>query len=217
MWKYSTAPPTNITIIMPKGMTVQPISSRSEPSICVASRPWRRRYFVAKTATTVKMRIVIATQTATRKMYRRSSQNACEDAAAGQSGKLSNILMRAALPPGFIVRAAPEQQEQHRPNPKNGQPARELNDPADDCAVFPGVRIIVVAIQNHLIGQGSNLALRSLNQPQPQVLWRKFHAIVILGDLALGSQDHNGGRVRELTGLGIVLVLKSRGLGQCVN
>src|SRR5947207_8813982 len=217
MWKYSTAPPTNITIIMPKGMTVQPISSRSDPSIGIASRPWRRRYFVAKTATTVKMRIVIATQTATRKIYKRSSQNACEDAAGGQSGKLSNILLRAALPPGFVIRAAPEQQEQHRPNAKNGQSAGELNDPADDCAVFPGIRIVVIAVQNHLICERSNFVLRSLNQPQPQVLCRKFHAIVILGDPALGSQDHDASRVRELISLGIVLVLKSRGLGQCVN
>src|SRR5215468_7829240 len=107
--------------MIPSGITVQPISSSSEPSICVASRPWRRRYFVAKNATAAKIRVVIARETTTRKMYKASSQNACDDAIGGQSGKLSNILMRAALPPGavFRIRASSKKYQQHSAETKN--------------------------------------------------------------------------------------------------
>src|SRR6476660_5276164 len=102
-------------------------------------------------------------------------------------------------------------QTQHRRNPSQAQDAQ------NGCAVLSRLWIVVIAIEQQLIDQVADLALPRLNQAEPQIFRWIFDAVVVLRDLAFGGQHHDRGRVRELLGLFVILVLKSRGLGQRIN
>src|SRR6266566_2702042 len=92
-----------------------------------------------------------------------------------------------------------------------------MQNAAYDGPILSGRGVVVIAVQQHLIHHGANLVSGSLNQPQPQILGREFHAIVVLRNLAAWREHHDRCRMRELAGFVDVLVLKSRRFGQRIN
>ncbi len=63
-----TAPQTKMTMKITSGITDQVISSADEPSICSATIPRRRRYFVANTRIMLKIARHMKADSASRKM-----------------------------------------------------------------------------------------------------------------------------------------------------
>src|SRR5215470_11260463 len=89
----------------------------------------------------------------------------------------------------------------------------DLQHPADDGAIFSGCRIVVVAVENHLVHQVANLVVGSLNQAQSQILWREINSVEILRNFAFWSENYYGRSVRELLVLLIELVAEPNCFG----
>src|SRR5271169_1201592 len=176
--------------------------------------------------TAVKISRVINPETINRKMKRASTLPAVVEARSGHNGKLSNItcLTRSSLsrcslsrnPPrsGFVE---PEKNEQQTTEEQDGESCSQPQNVADNRAIFAGGGIVVIAVEQHLIDGVADLALRGFDQTHAQVFRRIIHAVEIARDAALRSEHHDGGGVRVLVDLGIVLILEADGLGQCVD
>ena len=67
----------------------------------------------------------------------------------------------------------------------DGRQRGKLQNSRNDRSIFPGVRIVVIAVQEHLIRQRADLVLRRLNQSQAQILGRVLDSVVVLRDFAL--------------------------------
>ena len=83
--------------------------------------------------------------------------------------------------------------------------------------VLAAGRVVVEAIQQHLVRRRADLVGRRLHQPQPQVAAGKLDAVEIAGDLALRRQDHDAAGVDVLVLLGVVDVAKADGGGQLLD
>ena len=122
---------------------------------------------------------------------------------AGQNGKLSNMITGLCLIAPMLSRSrsTPKHDEQHKP-PRStawSPPRRTATVRLMMAPYFPVRGIVVIAVQQHLIDDVADLVLRGLDQSQPQIFRRKFHAIEVLRDASLRRQHHNGGGVRELS------------------
>src|SRR6266576_5490042 len=78
------------------------------------------------------------------------------------------------------------------PQDQDGRCPRDTQQAADDGAIFPGPRIIVIAVQEHLVRDTADFVLRSLYQSQTQILGRELHSVKILRDATIGSQHDDG-------------------------
>jgi hypothetical protein len=102
----------------------------------------------------------------------------------------------------------PTGQEQHR------EGAGRTNEVHDDETVLAGLRIVVVAEQQHLIGERADLARRGLDERQLQVARREFHAVQVPRHMARRGQHRDRRRVRELVDRGVIGVTEADGAGQ---
>src|SRR2546426_2968322 len=158
----------------------------------------------------------------TRKMKRASTLPAIVEARSGHNGKLLNMsLTRCSR---FWVRLSSwqrafqsEHDEQESAQNQNRRRSRQAQNVGDDGAVLSARRIIVVAVEQHLIDRIANLPLRRFDQAHPQILGWKIHTIEVARDATLRSQHHDRGRVRELVDLRIVLILEAYRPGQRVD
>src|SRR5580698_427056 len=159
-----TAPQRKMIMKIPSGIIDQVISSADEPSICSASTPRRRRYMVANTTIMAKIATHINADNATRKMYRASILPAPAEARIGQSGKLSNIKLNGSPSSGIVgSRSHAEHHDEECSKNEHRCASRQLQHSANDCSVFPGVRVVVVAVEQHLINHCADLAVGRLN------------------------------------------------------
>src|SRR3954452_22807845 len=116
-----------------------------------------------------------------------------------------------------VSRSETDQHDHERPQAQYRRQRGKLQHARNNGSVLSGIWIIVIAVQQYLIGQRADFVLRRLDQSQAQILGRVLDAVVVLRDLALWRQQRDGGGVRELSGFRIVLVLKSGGFRQRVN
>src|SRR5580704_241869 len=223
-----TAPQAKMTIKIAIGITDQVISKADEPSICSAFIPARRRYLVANTRIMAKMAAHINADRASRKMKSASTFPAPVEARMGQSGKLSNIKLvvgrwssvvgQEALSSGHGCRwAHTEHEYQECPQNQHRRARGQLQDSTDDGPVFPGVRIVVVAVEQDLVDHCADLVLGCLNQSQAQIFRCELDAVIVLSDFSFGRQHHDCGRMSELAALGIVLILEAGRFGECID
>src|SRR5215831_7245402 len=77
--------------------------------------------------------------------------------------------------------------------------------------------IVVIAIEQHLVGQVSDLALRRLDQPHLDVARKILDPVVVLRQPAVRRQQHDAGSMSELFVFRVPLVAKTYGRGQSFN
>src|SRR5512142_1253140 len=146
------------------------------------------------------------TVNATRKKYRASTCVESVDAPFGRSGK-SGMYLSPSCSSSFYARLVPVQHNQEAAEYENGQGATQPDHVCDNRAVLSGARIVVIAVEQHLVGQRADPVLRSLDDAQADVAGRVFNAVVVLGEFPFRGHQHDAGGVGELIGLRIVLVL----------
>src|SRR5579883_470867 len=155
--------------------------------------------------------------TAIRKMNSQSTFPAPAEACTGHSGtswknmlSLSSPVRSAILGARFQAEHDDQKASQHN----NREDTRDLQYARDDGAVLPGSRIVVIAIKQYLVDHVADLVLRGLHKRQPQIPGSVFHAVKILGNLALRRDHHDRGSVRKLLRLLIPRVLKTKSVRQ---
>src|SRR5438067_2217479 len=133
------------------GTTDQVISRVVEPSICCGWCPGRRRYLAANTRIMMKMEDVTAPVTTNKKTNSPSTLLAKFEAPTGQSRKLLNMLMKSVISCQAV-------QHKHQATYQNhgGQPC-EPQYAHDHGAIFSCIRVVVKAVQQHLIHDVPNL------------------------------------------------------------
>src|SRR5579859_105373 len=170
----------------------------------------------------------ISPDTMSRKMNRASTLPAVLEACCGHNGKLVNIFraiqLRVSQGCGFVIpRFAgrdllqTDEDENQSAEEQNRDAAAELQHVADDCAVFSGGRIVVIAVEENLIDRIADLAFGSLDQAHTEVFRGKFYPVEVARDAALRSEDHDRCGVRVLVLGGVVLILKADGFGERVD
>ena len=97
---------------------------------------------------------------------------------------------------------------------EHGPERRQLQDVADDCAVFSGPGIVVIAVEQHLVADVANPVLRGLHQPKTQIFRRKLDSVKVSRNVAVGRKHNDGGGVRVLLGLRIELKLEADRFGE---
>ncbi len=75
----------------------------------------------------------------------------------------------------------------------------------------------MVAVQQRLIGGCADLSLRRLDQSEAHIPRRILHAIKVAVDAAIGSEHHDRRGMRVLAARGIIGVMKTDRLRQCVD
>ena len=95
--------------------------------------------------------------------------------------------------------------------------AAELQDVADDGAIFPSPGIVVIAVEQHLVADVANLVLRGLHQPQAQILGRKLDSIEVSRNMVVGRQHDDCGGVGVLLGFRIELILEADRFGERID
>src|SRR6476660_4847310 len=123
----------------------------------------------------------------TRKMKSASTLPAVVEARAGQSGNVSYIVSRrSSASSGRMAIVSRPETNQHGHEDSQcqyGCQSRKLQDTRNDGSILAGRRIVVIAVQEHLVCQGSDLVLRRLDQSQAQVFGRVLDAVIVLSDL----------------------------------
>src|SRR6476660_2801755 len=115
----------------------------------------------------VKMVTLTIPDKITRKTKSASTLPAVVEARAGQSGKVSNIdkiqssgfsrqasvVSRQSSAYRLLVvsRTKTDQHDHERSQPQDGRQRRQLQHPGDNRSVFPRCRIVVIAVQQHLV------------------------------------------------------------------
>src|SRR5271166_4229097 len=100
---------------------------------------------------------------------------------------------------------------------QHGSCSRQPHDVGDYRAVSSGCWIVVIAVEQHLVHDGSNLVLRRLNQTQANVLGRELDAVIVLSNLSRWRHDHDGRGMDELSGAWIAAVMKSGRVGKLLD
>src|SRR5580700_4497989 len=167
-----------MTIKTRKGIVLHVISSGVEPSICSARTPGRWRKRAAKKTRQVKISRVIIPVTMSRKMYRASTCPAIVEACCGHNGKLLSIPSLCRRLPGYGEIQSPQDKEKSSEH-ENRCSRRQPQNIADHRTVFSGLRIVVIAIEQHGIDGIADLALRGLNQSHAQIFRWKIHAVEV--------------------------------------
>src|SRR5262245_51577523 len=116
------------------GMTVQISSSIIIVSVCSASRPGRRRYFMANPTITMTISAVKNPEAAMRKPYNWSTWGARVDACSGNSRN-----------PLCIKNKCQKTQQ--------CCDGRHLKQPHNREAIFPGCRVVLVTEQQGMIDE----------------------------------------------------------------
>src|SRR5262245_15208323 len=119
------------------------------------------------------------------------------------------LSLKSSGPLMAVHRAPTHHQKNERPEKQHGCDARQPQQSQNDRAVFSLCRVVVIAVEEHLIDKVADLSLPRLYQSQAKILRRILHTVVVLRNLALGRQDHDRGGVRALLRLLVVLVLKA--------
>ena len=83
--------------------------------------------------------------------------------------------------------------------------------------VAAAVRVVVVAIEKDPIDGGDRPPVRGLEEAEADVLGRVLEPVQVAGDLAVGLQDQDDRRVRELLLALDVVVLEADGIGDAVD
>src|SRR6476660_2056376 len=108
----------------------------------------------------VKMVTLTIPDKITRKTKSASTLPAVVEARAGQSGKVSNIdkiqssgfsRQSSAYRLLVVSRTKTDQHDHERSQPQDGRQRRQLQHPGDNRSVFPRCRIVVIAVQQHLV------------------------------------------------------------------
>ena len=81
---------------------------------------------------------------------------------------------------------------------------------------LPVDRVVHVAKEHDLIGRGADLALRSLDERQPQVARRILDAAQVSRDRSVGVKTKTAGGVRILAFFRVELVAKADGVAQAL-
>src|ERR1039457_1567693 len=92
------------------------------------------------------------------------------------SGPSCSVLAAVRLPLKHHEEKAAEKQ--------HGRGPSQPHDVGDHGAVSPGLGIVVIAVQRHLVDYGANLVARSLDQAEANIFGREFNSVVVLSDLA---------------------------------
>src|SRR5580692_5952583 len=134
----------------------------------------------------LKIKSVINPDTMIRKMNRASTLPAVLEALCGHNGKLSNIsrVFQFRLVPALVRRGAiqADENKEQSADEDDRETGTQLQHVAHDRAVFSGCRIIVIAVQQHLIDGVSDLALRSFDEAHAQIFGREIDAVEIARD-----------------------------------
>src|SRR5579872_4586233 len=116
---------------------------------------------------------------------------------------------------GGAVQAPEDENESAEKN--DGGYGGEAENVGDDCAIFSGLRIVVIAIEQNRIDSVADFALGGFDEAHAQILGREIDAIEIARDAALRCEHHDGSGVGELIALDVVLILEAHGLGEGVD
>src|ERR1700730_4633951 len=175
--KNSRAPQANIASMMNSGTTDQRTSSQGPAcSLLPTSSAWRRRKRTMKTTmrtaiSAVKKRL-IASQTANMASISRAAAVAC-------SGKKGNDRISGS-PQGVLAPVlAPEQQRDHGAQARHAKDRAQADDVEGRGAVPPLHRVVVEAVEEHLVDGRADAVAGRLHQPQPDVARRELDAVQV--------------------------------------
>src|ERR1700682_5598818 len=79
-----------------------------------------------------------------------------------------------------------------------GKKPRRSHDIHHDKAVFSGHRIVLVAIEQRVIGRSADFSLRRFDQSETKIASRILHAVKVAGDTPVRREHQNRGRMRVL-------------------
>src|SRR3954470_139846 len=164
MPKKMTAPHTKMIMAMPSGMTVQPISSASDPSICSALRCVERRKRTANTMMVIPISDEKKMSTARMNTKSKSTWLAMVEACCGMNGRLVRKLGRVRLP-SFVT---PQHHEHEAAEHEHGGDGSHADHVHRDQAVLPARGIVVVAVERERVHDSADALLRGLDHREPQ-------------------------------------------------
>src|ERR1035438_8799130 len=129
----------------------------------------------------VKTSRAIIPVTMSRKMYSASTWAANVDACCGHNGKLLSIpCLRYSLS-GYRAIQPPQDKDQTSKQKNRGR-GRQAQDVRHHGAVFSGLGIIVIAVEEHCVDSVANFALRGFDQSHSQIFGRKIHTVKVTRD-----------------------------------
>ena len=109
---------------------------------------------------------------------------------------------------------APEADEQERQEPEYRDHAADADGPQNRAAVLPGRRVVVIAEQQHLVGDRPEPVLGRFDQREAEIARREIDPEEIARDDALRRRDVDRRAVRVLLDVLVVRVAEPDRVGQ---
>src|SRR5216683_4294678 len=106
------------------------------------------------------------------------------EACCGHNGKLLSIPCLRCRLPGYRT-IQPPQDKNQTAEQKDGCSGRQPQDVRYYGAIFPGLRIVVIAVEQNSIDSVADFALRSFHQSHAQIFGWKIHTVKVARDAAL--------------------------------
>src|ERR1700704_1094523 len=175
-----------------------------------------------------KITIVKNRVTAVMKKYKWSTDRAIEEACSGWKGipciKVSSfaIALSSHVPsqscrPFRVVSFTAKHHEHEDSQNQHGKEARRAHDVHYDEPIFPGHRIVLVAVQQRMVGRRANFSFRRLDQSETKISCRIRDSVKVASDAPVRREHHDRGRMGVLPAPGIVRIMKAGRLRQRVD
>src|SRR3981189_1875910 len=168
-----------------------------------------------------KITIVKNRVTAVMKKYKWSTDRAIEEACSGWKEipcikvssfaiALSSHVHSHSRRPLRVVSFTTKHHDHEDSQNQHGKEARRAHDVHYDEPVFPGYRIVLVAVQQRIVGRRPNFSFRRLDQSETKIPCRIRDSIKVASDAPMRREHQDRGRMGVLPARGIVRVVKSR-------
>src|SRR5882762_930367 len=82
--------------------------------------------------------------------------------------------------------------------------ARRAHDVHNDEPVFPGDRIVLVAVQERMVGGSADFSLRRLDQPETKIPGRIRDSVKVASDAPVRREHQDRGRMRQRVNRGLL-------------
>src|SRR5258707_385596 len=160
-----------------------------------------------------KITIVKNRVTAVMKKYKWSTDRAIEEACSGWTEipcikvspfaiALSSHVHSHSRRPVRVVSFTTKHHEHEDSQNQQGKEARRAHDVHNDEPVFPGHRIVLVAVQQRMVGRGADFSLRCLDQSETKIPSRIRYSVKVAGDAPMRRGPQELGRMRVLPATG---------------
>src|SRR6267378_1403624 len=175
-----------------------------------------------------KITIVKNRVTAVMKKYKWSTDRAIEEACSGWKEipcikvssfaiALSSHVHSHSRRPVRVVSFTTKHHEHEDSQNQDGKEARRAHDVHNDEPVFPGHRIVLVAVQQRMVGGSADFSVRRLDQSETKIPSRIRDSIKVASDAPVRREHQDRGRMGVLPARGIVRIVKAGRLRERVN